>query len=68
VVARYQKRISGPLLDRSDIHLDVPRVNYEKLLRQRLSKPSVAIHECITAARQQQAAHVLQTNDRGKER
>jgi hypothetical protein len=31
VVARYQKRISGPLIDRIDIHVDVPRVNYEKL-------------------------------------
>ncbi len=31
VVARYQKRISGPLLDRIDIHVEVPRVNYEKL-------------------------------------
>ena len=28
---RYQKRISGPLLDRIDIHVEVPRVDYEKL-------------------------------------
>jgi hypothetical protein len=28
----YQKRISGPLLDRIDIHIEVPRVEYEKLL------------------------------------
>ena len=35
VVARYQKRISGQLLDRIDIHVDVPRVNYEKLSGQR---------------------------------
>jgi magnesium chelatase family protein len=35
VVARsgtlWVKRISGPLLDRIDIHVEVPRVNYEKL-------------------------------------
>jgi magnesium chelatase family protein len=30
-VSRYQKRISGPLLDRIDIFIDVPRVEFEKL-------------------------------------
>ena len=31
VVTKYQKRISGPLLDRIDIHIEVPRPDYEKL-------------------------------------
>jgi len=31
MVTKYQKRISGPLLDRIDIHIEVPRVDYEKL-------------------------------------
>jgi magnesium chelatase family protein len=31
MVSRYQKRFSGPLLDRIDIHIEVPRVEYEKL-------------------------------------
>jgi magnesium chelatase family protein len=30
-VTRYQKRISGPLMDRIDIHMQVPRVEYQKL-------------------------------------
>jgi predicted ATPase with chaperone activity len=40
VVARYQKRIIGPLLDRIDIHVEVPHVNYEKLASARQGEPS----------------------------
>ena len=43
MIVRYQKHISGPLLDRIDIHVDVPRVNYEKLSGQRLGEPSHAV-------------------------
>ncbi len=31
VVTKYQKRISGPRLDRIDMNIEVPRVDYEKL-------------------------------------
>ena len=31
MVTKYQKQISGPLSDRIDIHIEVPRVDYEKL-------------------------------------
>jgi magnesium chelatase family protein len=40
MVSRYQKRISGRLLDRIDIHIEVPRVEYEKLSDERLGEPS----------------------------
>jgi magnesium chelatase family protein len=53
-VSRYQKRISGPLLDRIDIHIDVPRVEYEKLSDERLGEPSAAIRERVEAARERQ--------------
>ena len=39
-IARYQKRVSGPLMDRIDIHVEVPRVQYEKLSSTRLGEPS----------------------------
>ena len=54
MVTRYQKRISGPLLDRIDIHVEVPRVEYEKLSDDRLGEPSAAIRGRVIAARERQ--------------
>ncbi len=51
MVSRYQKRISGPLLDRIDIHVEVPRVDYEKLSSDCLGEPSAAIRKRVEAAR-----------------
>ena len=51
-VTKYQKRISGPLMDRIDIHIEVPRVEYEKLSDSRLGEPSEAIQARVEAARQ----------------
>jgi hypothetical protein len=31
MITRYQKRISGPLMDRIDIHMQAPRVEFQKL-------------------------------------
>ena len=42
-VTRYQKRISVPLLDRIDIHVDVPRDGFQKLTDDRLGEPSAAM-------------------------
>jgi hypothetical protein len=54
IVTKYQKRISGALLDRIDIHIEVPRVEYDKLSEQRLGEPSAAIQKRVEAARQRQ--------------
>jgi len=51
VVTKYQKRISGPLLDRIDIHIEVPRVDYEKLSGDRVGESSEAIRSRVQAAR-----------------
>jgi magnesium chelatase family protein len=54
VVTRYQKRISGPLLDRIDIHAEVPRVDFDKLSDDRLGEPSSQIRARVEAARERQ--------------
>ena len=51
MVTKYQKRISGPLLDRIDIHIEVPRVDYEKLSGDRLGESSASIRQRVQAAR-----------------
>jgi magnesium chelatase family protein len=53
-ISRYQKKISGPLLDRIDIHIEVPRVEYEKLSDNRLGEPSSAIRSRVESARKRQ--------------
>jgi len=53
-VTRYQKRISGPLLDRVDIHVEVPRVEYEKLTDDRAGEPAEAVRERVEHARTRQ--------------
>ncbi len=54
MVSRYQKRISGPLLDRVDIHIEVPRVEYDKLTDNRLGEKSEDIRARVEKARQVQ--------------
>lgn len=51
---RYQKRLSGPLLDRIDIHIEVPRVDYEKLSGDRLGETSEKIRARVEVARERQ--------------
>jgi len=51
MVSRYQKRISGPLLDRIDMFVEVPRIEYEKLATDDLAEGSDKIRARIEAAR-----------------
>jgi len=72
-VQRYQKRISGPLMDRIDIHLDVMRVPFEKLSGLDGGEPSSDIRARVEVARAVQAErfaplgkpHVLVNGDMG---
>ncbi len=61
-VTKNQKRISGPLLDRIDIHIEVPCVEYEKLSDQRLGEPSTAIQARVETARDRQRQRFYATS------
>ena len=64
-IGRYQKRISGPLLDRIDIHVDVPRVNYDKLSSDRLGEPSRSVRGRVEVARQRQRERFRALDEQG---
>jgi magnesium chelatase family protein len=55
VVTRYQKRISGPMMDRIDIFLDIPRIDYDKLTCDGQSELSHSVRGRVQAARQIQS-------------
>ena len=59
-VARYRSKISGPLIDRIDIHLEVPAVPHEDLLRQTAGEASGTVRARVAAA------HRVQIDRQGK--
>ena len=50
-IIKYQKKISGPLLDRIDLHIEVPRIKFEKLADDDLAEPSKSIRARVEKAR-----------------
>ena len=61
-VARYKKRISGPLLDRIDLFVEVPRVEYEKLMETSNAETSAEVRQRIEKSRQWQRDRFANTN------
>jgi len=53
-IQQYRKRLSGPILDRIDIHVDVPPVKEEKLTSNEKAESSSLVRERVCAARQKQ--------------
>lgn len=51
MISKYQKRISGPILDRIDMHLDVPRVPVQKLSSLDDGEPSTSIRQGLAMIR-----------------
>ncbi len=62
VVQKYLNKISGPLLDRIDIHVEVTPVSYNELATERLSEKSELVRERVIKAREKQEKR-YQNND-----
>jgi magnesium chelatase family protein len=54
LVSRYQRRISGPFIDRVDIFVEVPHIDYEKLTDNRRGETSESVQARVSAARARQ--------------
>ncbi|MCM8813246.1 MAG: YifB family Mg chelatase-like AAA ATPase [Candidatus Omnitrophica bacterium] len=50
-IEQYRSKISGPLLDRIDIHIEVPPVNYKELMDAPAAEPSAAVQKRVEACR-----------------
>ena len=51
-VQRYRSRISGPLLDRIDLQVDVPVAPFDRLVEERRGEPSATVRQRVEAARE----------------
>lgn len=58
-IARYLSRISGPLLDRIDLHIEVSRPRYEQLRSKTQGESSAAVRKRVNAAREVQRERFL---------
>ncbi len=54
-IDRYRGKISGPLWDRIDMHIDVPALNYKDIIETKSGEPSAAVQERVKRARRLQA-------------
>jgi len=61
VLLKYQKKISGPILDRIDLHVEVPRLKFEKISTSENSETSETIRKRIEIARQIQLTRFVNT-------
>ncbi|EKE11534.1 MAG: hypothetical protein ACD_15C00064G0008 [uncultured bacterium] len=50
-IIKYQRKISGPILDRIDLHVEVPRIKFEKLAENFTSESSLSIRQRVEKAR-----------------
>jgi magnesium chelatase family protein len=67
-IVRYRTRISGPLLDRIDLHVDVPSLPYDRLVAAAPAESSAAVRSRVTAARAVQQARFVNPQPRAHAR
>ena len=53
-IKKYAEKVSGPMLDRMDLHVNVPSVEYEAMRRKKSAEPSAAVRARVNAARELQ--------------
>ena len=63
MIQKYMSRISGPLMDRIDIHIDVPAVQFSELSKKEDGEPSVDIRTRVQDAREIQLERFKDLND-----
>jgi magnesium chelatase family protein len=64
MIQRYVAKISGPLLDRIDIHIEVPAVQYKELRGGAAAEGSSEIRTRVMAARERQRARFRKAGDK----
>jgi magnesium chelatase family protein len=62
-VSRYKAKISGPLLDRIDIHIEVPALSEDELTQTAVSEHSQSVRSRVEAAREKQLSRQLKPNN-----
>jgi magnesium chelatase family protein len=68
MIQRYVSKVSGPLLDRIDIHIEVPAVQYKELRSGASAEGSAEIRDRVLAARERQHARFVRVGVAGEER
>jgi len=64
-IQRYHSRLSGPLLDRIDIHIDVPAVKYQELTRGEEGESTATVRDRVQTARDRQIERFESANGAG---
>jgi magnesium chelatase family protein len=63
-ISRYKQKLSGPIMDRIDLHIEVPRLKFEKISSETLEEKSDKIRERVVKAREKQQQRFISDKNR----